>query len=132
MLKEWYIMMNNKGQTLVLFIILIPVFIMLAAFIIDTGLIIRESTRLKATTKTVLQDVYYKEYKNEAMIKELLEENDISTNNLKIKITPDKINVKNAYEIESMFGKIIGLKEYNVKIDLTIKEENNKLIITKE
>jgi len=125
-------MMNNKGQTLVLFIILIPVFIMLAAFIIDTGLIIRESTRLKATTKTVLQDVYYKEYKNEAMIKELLEENDISTNNLKIKITPDKINVKNAYEIESMFGKIIGLKEYNVKIDLTIKEENNKLIITKE
>lgn len=125
-------MMNKKGQTLVLFIIFIPIFLMLAAFIIDTGLIIRESTRLKATTKTVLKDVFSKENKSELMIEELLKENNINTDNLKITFDATQITVKNSYKIDSMFGKIIGLKSYNVKVDLTIKEENNKIKIVKE
>ena len=54
-------MKNNKGQTLVLFIIFIPILLLLAAFVIDTGIIIRESTRLKSTTKTVLKDTFYQE-----------------------------------------------------------------------
>jgi hypothetical protein len=83
---------------------------MLAAFIIDTGLIIRESTRLKATTKTVLKDVFSKENKSELMIEELLKENNINTNNLEITIDATQITVKNSYKIDSMFGKIIGLR----------------------
>lgn len=125
-------MMNNKGQTLVLFIIFIPILIMLAALIVDTGLIIRENTRLKATTKTILQDVYYKENKNEDMIKKLFKANNISIKNMVITISENKIRIKNDYDIESMFGKIIGLKNYNIKIDLSIVEKNNKLNIIKE
>ena len=125
-------MMNNKGQTLVLFIIFIPILIMLAAFVIDTGLIIKESTRLKATTKTILKDVYYKENLNEEMITNLFKENNIKTDNLEINILENQITVKNAYKIESIFGKLIGLEEYNVKVALTIKEENNELKIIKE
>lgn len=124
-------MMNNKGQTLVLFIIFIPILIMLAAFIVDTGIIIKESTRLKATTKTVLNDVFYKENKNELQITNLFKENNISVENLKITIT-DNINIQNEYEIESIFGKIIGLKKYTIKINMTAKEENGKLKFIKE
>ena len=36
------------------------------------------------------------------------------------------------HEIESVFGKIIGLKEYDIKIDITAKEENNILKFIKE
>lgn len=125
-------MMNNKGQTLVLFIIFIPILIMLAALIIDTGLIIRENTRLKATTKTILQDVFYKENKDEEMIKQLFIANNISVKNMSITISENKIRIRNDYDIESMFGKIIGLKNYNIKIDLSIVEKNNKLNIIKE
>lgn len=124
-------MMNNKGQTLVLFIIFIPILIMLAAFIVDTGIIIKESTRLKATTKTVLNDVFYKENKSEIQITNLFKENNISVENLKITIT-DNINIQNEYEIESIFGKIIGLKKYTIKINMTAKEENGKLKFIKE
>ncbi len=124
--------MNNRGQTLVLFIIFIPILIILAAFIVDTGLIIRESTRLKATTKTVLKDVYDKENKSKNMIEELLKENNISTTNLEVTINEDKIRIVNSYDIESMFGKIIGLKEYEVKVDLTINEDNGKIKVIKE
>ena len=124
-------MMNNKGQTLVLFIIFIPILIMLAAFIIDTGIIIKESTRLKATTKTVLEDVFYKENKSESLITNLFNENNINTNNLEIVMT-NNITIKNEYQIESVFGKIIGLKHYTIKINMTAKKENGKLKFIKE
>ena len=124
--------MNNKGQTLVLFIIFIPILLLLAAFVIDTGLIIRESTRLKSTTKTVLKDIYYKEDKTKEKIIKLLNENDIKTDNIKITINDTSIRVKNSYEIDSIFGKIIGLKEYEVKLDITAKEENKVLKFIKE
>ena len=38
--------MNNKGQTLVLFIIFIPLLLILAAFVIDVGYIASEKTKL--------------------------------------------------------------------------------------
>lgn len=124
--------MNNKGQTLVLFIIFIPILLLLAAFVIDTGLIIHESTRLKSTTKTVLKDIYYKEDKTEEKIINLLNENKINTDNIKITTNGSSIRIKNSYEINSIFGKIIGLKNYEVKLDITLKEENNILKFIKE
>jgi len=124
--------MNNKGQTLVLFIIFIPILIILAAFIIDTGLIIRESTRLKATTKTVIKDTYYKEDLSEEKIIKLLNKNNINTDNIEITILSDQIKINNNYDIESIFGKIIGLKEYEIKYNVVAKNENNKLKFIKE
>lgn len=118
--------MNNKGQTLVLFIILIPILLILLAFIIDTGILVREANRLNSVTKTVLKDTYKKDDK-EKLIKELLEKNKIKTDNLKLKIIKDQVNVKNSYEIESVFGKIIGIKNYTVKTDLTVYEEDGVL-----
>lgn len=124
--------MNKKGQTLVLFIIFIPILLLLAAFIIDTGVIIHESTRLKAVTKTVLNDIYYKENKSEEMTLQLLKKNDIDVSNAIVVITDEEISIKNTYDIESVFGKIIGIDKYNIKADFKAKEVNNKLKITKE
>jgi len=125
-------MKNNKGQTLVLFIIFIPILLLLAAFVIDTGIIIRESTRLKSTTKTVLTDTFYQEDLSDEKIINLLQENNINVDNVEINVLENAIQVKNSYDIESVFGKIIGLKKYNVKIDITAKEENGSLKFIKE
>lgn len=124
--------MNNKGQTLVLFIIFIPILIILAAFIIDTGLIIRESTRLKAATKTVIKDTYYKEDLSDEKIIKLLNKNNINTDSIEITIYNDQITINNNYDIESIFGKLIGLKEYEIKYNVVAKTENNKLKFIKE
>ena len=124
--------MNKKGQTLVLFIIFIPILLLLAAFIIDTGIIIRESTKLKAVTKTVLKDTYYKEDKNSDMILNLLKKNDIDISNAKVTISEKNIIVKNSYKVASIFGKIIGIKEYKITISLKAVEQDNKLKIIKE
>ena len=124
--------MNKKGQTLVLFIIFIPILLLLAAFIIDTGIIIRESTKLKAVTKTVLKDTYYKEGKNSDMILSLLKKNDIDISNAKVTISEENVIVKNSYKVASIFGKIVGIKEYNISVSLKAVEQNGKLKIIKE
>lgn len=124
--------MNKKGQTLVLFIIFIPILLLLAAFIIDTGIVIRESTKLKAVTKTVLKDTYYKEDKNSDMILNLLKKNDIDISNAKVTISEKNIIVKNSYKVASIFGKIIGIKEYKITVSLKAVEQDNKLKIIKE
>lgn len=124
--------MNNKGQTLVLFIIFIPILLLLAAFVIDTGMIIYESTKLQSATKTVLRDVYYKDNKSNEMIIELLKRNDINTANVIINIKEKEISIKNSYAVDSIFGKIVGLNKYNIKVNLKAFEDNNKLRIIKE
>ena len=125
-------MINNKGQTLVLFIIFIPILILLAAFIIDTGLIIHESTRLQNVSKTIMTDVYNTKNMNEESIRKLYIKNNIEVEKLQVKLLDDEIIIKNEYFIESIFGKMIGLKKYKIKINLKIKEENGKLKFIKE
>ena len=44
--------MNNKGQTLVLFVVLLPVILILLAFVFDTAYMSMESNRLNDIAKT--------------------------------------------------------------------------------
>ena len=39
--------MNNKGQTLIIFVILIPILILVAALVVDTGLMTFEKERYR-------------------------------------------------------------------------------------
>ena len=46
--------MNNKGQSLVFFVALIPLLFIIFAFIFDTSLIIRENNRLESITTSAI------------------------------------------------------------------------------
>lgn len=126
--------MNRNGQTLVAFVIIVPVFILILAFVVDTGLILKEATRLNSVTKTILRTTYNE--RNRSDYKErvinLFEKNDVSVEKLEIVITSDEIKISNHCHVESIFGKIIGLKEYEIKLTLLAQEVNGELIIKKE
>lgn len=118
--------MNKRGQTLILFIILIPIILGLGAFVVDTGLIITKTVHLKEVSKTIIEDVFEEASKNK--ITEMFLENDIHVDNLKIDIGDNYINVTNEYNIESIFGKIIGLNNYKIKVNILGKKVSNKII----
>lgn len=122
--------MNNHGQTLVLFIIFIPVLLMLCAFVIDTGVVFKENNKLSSTTKIVLEEAMEKDL-DDQRIKELFEENEIPTSDLKIQREESKITIKVDYRIDSIFAKMIGIKDYEIKINETIQKENDKYILKK-
>ena len=126
--------MNNKGQTLVFFIILIPLFVMLLAFIVDTGFIIIENTKLNSTTKTIIRSVYDERFDSAIndKISKLYQKNDIDTSKLQIRVSDNKIAIKNDYEIDSIFGTIIGLKKYEIKINMIGEKQEDKFIFNKD
>lgn len=123
--------MNNHGQTLVLFIIFIPILLMLCAFIIDTGVIFRENIKLSSTSKIILTDALEKDY-SESMIKELFLENNIPTDDIIITKTPSQIGLKITYQKDSIFGAMIGIKHYEIKLSAILKKEEEKYIFQKD
>ena len=46
--------MNKHGQTLILFVILIPILLGLAAFVIDVGFMVSKRVELKEVSKTII------------------------------------------------------------------------------
>ena len=127
-------MMNNKGQTLIAFVIILPIFILFLAFIVDTGLILKEKSKLNWSTKSIIQSLYQKRFEShfQEQTIDLFKKNEIPTENLNLEVKNDTITVTNDYEIESIFGKIIGIKQYKVHLNITFQIEKDKLTIKKE
>ncbi len=118
--------MNKKGQTLILFVILIPILLGLCALVIDVGLIVNEEVKLKEVSKSIIASTIGEVSIEE--IKRLYQENDIPINNLKLEVDPYEIRVQNEYEIDSIFGSIIGIHSYKISIDITGVRENEDVI----
>ncbi len=119
---------NKKGQTLILFIILIPLILGVLAMVVDVGLLVSKNSNLKEVTKIVIRDSLKNDLQEEE-IEDLFIENKIDISNLELDIEKDKIKVKNKIEIDSIFGAIIGLKKYTIKIDMIGYKDSNKIVI---
>ena len=119
-------MFNKKGQTLILMVILIPIVIGIMALVVDVGYLSLEKIHMKEVTKTVIREDLEKNMDNKTL-EEILKKNDIDIQNLKIKRSDNKLNIQNEVEIESIFGAIIGINEYKIKIDITGYKENEKI-----
>ena len=117
--------MNNKGQALILFVLLLPLLLLLMAFVIDTGMILKEKAKLDSTLRTVLKTTYKdKEEENyEERLTKLLEENEIPCTNMELERKENKIRLQIMYEKESIFGKIIGLNTYKIKSTMSINQD---------
>ena len=124
-------MMNKKGQTLVFFIVFIPFILMLASYVIDLGYIQSEKIKLNDTTKIVIKELYKKDYSTN-QIKQLYQKKDIKLQKVAIKKEEDKIKVSASYEVESIFGKLVGIKKYLIKTTLIGKKINEKIEYQKE
>lgn len=120
--------MDNKGQTLVVFVLLIPLFMVLAAFIIDNSMIVNRNLHLKNVTKDIIRNDLINETMTDDKIKDLLKRNSIPTNELEIKREEGKLNIKNHYFIDSIFGKVVGINSYELEIDITGEIKANKVI----
>ncbi len=127
-------MMNKKGQTLISFVIILPVFILFLAFIVDTGMLLKEKNKLNGTTKTIIKNSYQKRFENDYQdqIIDSFEKNKIPTHHLILEVQNETISVANEYEIESIFGQIIGIENYKIHLNMTFQVNQDKIILKKE
>ena len=79
-------MMNNKGQTLIAFVIILPIFILFLAFIVDTGLLLKEKSKLNGSTKSIIQSLYQKRFEShfQEQTIELFRKHVMATVNLRV------------------------------------------------
>ena len=118
--------MNNKGQSLVLFVFLIPVFIAIFAYIFDTCYIKINDNKLDNLTSIAMNYVLMDKDKIE--IEQLILDNDADVKI--INITNSEVHLKK--EVDSIFGSIIGIKKYNLDSVYTgYVDSNNKIRIKK-
>lgn len=133
--------MKNNGQALVMFIIIIPVFLIVTAIFIDMGINSYNEKKFKGISKEIVKTLLDNEnlknvnYDNEDKIVEELKEqaimlydaNDITSENLVITIGyGNEITLFNTYKhysfINSLFGRGNGMREINVEITGFIKD----------
>lgn len=116
--------MNKHGQTLILFVILIPIIIMLLALIVDLGLVMGNKIKLEEVAKNAIQDAFNDDDK----ILEILDKNKVNTSNIKITRVNDKLKIEIKQEVKSIFGGIVGIKKYDIKVNIVSFKENDKVI----
>lgn len=106
--------MNKNGQTLIIFVILIPIIILMLAVVVDVGLYTYEFHRTRGIIDTGIEEYFLTS--DEHKIKDILELNDVSTEHLIVSFDKDVVDVKIEYKMDSLFGKIIRLDSYDVII----------------
>jgi hypothetical protein len=108
--------MNKKGQVLVFFVILIPVLIAMAAYAIDMTHVFYRSTKLNNLNYMVLE-YGLKNIDNidiNSKLSKLLDENDSNIDTKEIIIDDNKISIRLDEKIDSIFGKVINIDNYQI------------------
>ena len=122
--------MNNKGQALIIFVMILPVLLLGAACIVDSSYMMYQKNRLDNINYDVLSSVKNKINFSEEEIEDLILMNDSKIVNEDISI--DKTNtvvsdicINNYIYVDSIFSKLIGFDEYKIKSEICVKVNNN-------
>lgn len=120
--------MNNKGQSLILFVLLLPVFILLFAYVFDTALILSNDHKLQK----IGEEVIYAMYEDVSIrdLEKLINKNDQEIKIEKLNLDEKRVHLKK--DIDSFFGKIIGFKTYHLDTSLKGTLKNGQVIIEKK
>ncbi len=115
-----------------IFVILIPIFMLIIAFIFDFALMFIQNTRVELTTKKIIKDTltyskddYYED------IKEFFEKNKISTDVLTVQYNEEDgdLTISNSHPYTSFFGKLIGVNYYRCDVNFIGHKDGENIII---
>ena len=122
--------LNNKGQSLVMFVVSIPIVLLVFTLVYDVGMAIYEKNRLSNTSYMVIE--YGFDNINGVSEGELIEVALKNTSNLSymsVNIDNNNIEIKLSKDIKGIIGKMFGfnLIEANSEYKGTIIDGNKKI-----
>lgn len=104
--------MNNKGQSLITFILILPVLLLIVAFIIDLSIVSLNRNKIDGVIRDNLEVILDKDIKDVNKINDIFKENEVNIDS--ITIYDDEIMIVVHQKIDSLFGGIIKLKIYEI------------------
>ena len=107
--------MNNKGQSLITFVLILPLLVMFIAFFIDSSLSIMEKNKLEGIVYDNMKISLNKEIRDidkiTSSIKKNIDVDVIITNN------NDELIIHAISKKKSIFGKLLKFPYYNLEIN---------------
>ena len=117
--------MNKKGQSLIVFVMILPLIIFFIAFFIDSLLISLENNRIKEIVKDNLKISLNDVIKEQDKIKKAIENNkDINAN---VTVSDSEIIIEATSKKKNIFGNIFKLGVMEQKVKYCGKYENKSI-----
>lgn len=119
--------MNRKGQVLVMFIILLPIFFIIMTLLIDIGNLILTNNEINDVSYMVLE--HSLDHLDEEDIidtsKELLKLNNKELNIESFKIENNKVYLNVSYQVKGIISNIVNIKLFDInnKYEAYIKDD---------
>lgn len=119
--------MNRKGQVLVMFIILLPIFFIIMTLLIDIGNLILTNNEINDVSYMVLEHCL--DHLNEEDIidtsRELLKLNNKELNIDSFKIENNKVYLNVSYQVKGIISNIVNIKLFDIdnKYEAYIKDD---------
>ena len=122
------IRLNNKGQSLVMFICLLPILLLIVLAIVDDSRMVIEKNKLNNINYIAIS--YYSNHKEDDDVTEriisLVKRNDEDIIN--VRINKDKNTIYLDKKIDSTMGKIIGISEYEIVSEYSFTDDGIKRV----
>ena len=122
------IRLNNKGQSLVMFICLLPILLLIVLAIVDVSRMVIEKNKLNNINYIAIS--YYSSHKEDDDVTEriisLVKRNDEDIIN--VRINKDKNTIYLDKKIDSTMGKIIGISEYEIVREYSFTDDGIKRV----
>lgn len=122
--------LNNKGQSLVMFVVMIPIVLLVLTLVYDVGSAIYEKNRLSNTSYMVIEyGLDNIDSVSESELIELAIKNSSKLSYISVDIDNNVIEIKLSKEIKGIVGKMFGfnLIEANSEYKGTIIDGNKKI-----
>lgn len=109
--------LNNRGQTLVLFVMLLPIMFLVMVLVFDIGKCMLEKQKLNSISSMAVS--YGIEHSNdddiENKINELIILNCKDVSNIVIDVNDDYISVDLSEGVKGIFGSLVGKSSFKVR-----------------
>ena len=122
--------MNKRGQTLIIFVMLIPIILTMAALVIDVGLLYYKKNEYTGIVEESIKE-YFKD-EDILSAKKTLTLNGVSLDDTEINVSDNKITVTLDTKVDSIFGKVIRINEYEIKVSRVGTKDKERVIINKK
>lgn len=120
--------MNKKGQSLVLFVILLPIMLIILSGIIELSIVGYEKISLESVTKTILKNSIDSNSKDDII--ELYRINGVEYDDLIINYD-NGLTIEINKTVDSFMGKIINKSNYKISVKLSALKENDEIVVKK-
>lgn len=128
-------MKNNKGQVLVMFILLLPVVLLLLGLVVDTGLLFIEKRNIDGSIKEAIAyrfESNLSENELDSVVNNLLVTNINNINSSEVNISNDYIKITVNKQFDSAFALLFNRSFYEISATYVGYISAGKLVIEKE